>query len=350
MFYVVTGCSGSGKSAFAEDLICRNYHVPGSDHPAGSLLYIATMVPYGEETRSKIRRHRDMRMNKGFSTIECYTGLGALTEKGGQLYEDASDSLKSQEKPCILLECMSNLVANEMYEPGGAGNDAVASVLAGIEMLKNRCRHLVVVTNEICSESTEDTSEMALYKKMLAEINRGMAATADGVVEVVYGMPVFVKGQNPARREQEENVMQKGTKKQKNTSSVSLKMVIGGAFQGKRKFAEQTYGNIQWADGADCPEEALYTCGGIFHFEEYIKRRMKKGDNLDGLVHSIAERSPGLVVVSREIGYGLVPVDAFEREYREKTGRICTELAALASRVDRVICGIGVPLKGDKQA
>ena len=89
--------------------------------------------------------------------------------------------------------------------------------------------------------------------------------------------------------------MQKGTKKQKNTSSVSLKMVIGGAFQGKRKFAEQTYGNIQWADGADCPEEALYTCGGIFHFEEYIKRRMKKGDNLDGLVHSIAERSPGLV-------------------------------------------------------
>ena len=71
MFYVVTGGSGSGKSAFAEDLICRNYHVPGSDHPAGSLLYIATMVPYGEETRSKIRRHRDMRMNKGFSTIEC---------------------------------------------------------------------------------------------------------------------------------------------------------------------------------------------------------------------------------------------------------------------------------------
>lgn len=118
-----------------------------------------------------------MRMNKGFSTIECYTGLGALTEKGGQLYEDASDSLKSQGKPCVLLECMSNLVANEMYEPGGAGNDAVASVLAGIEMLKNRCRHLVVVTNEICSESTEDTSEMALYKKMLAEINRGMAAT-----------------------------------------------------------------------------------------------------------------------------------------------------------------------------
>ena len=65
---------------------------------------------------------------------------------------------------------------------------------------------------------------------------------------------------------------------------------------------------------------SLYTCGGIFHFEEYIKKKMKKGDNLDGLVHSIAERSPGLVVVSREIGYGLVPVDAFERGMQRKNG------------------------------
>ena len=94
---------------------------------------------------------------------------------------------------------------------------------------------------------------MALYKKMLAEIHNNNEATADGVVEVVYGMPVFVKGQNPARREQEENVMQKGTKKQKNTSSVSLKMVIGGAFQAKRKFAEQTYGNIQWGGRCRLP-------------------------------------------------------------------------------------------------
>ena len=80
MFYVVTGGSGSGKSAFAEDLICRNHDVSGTGQSGDSLIYIATMVPYGEETKRKIRRHREMRMNKGFSTIECYTGLDALTE------------------------------------------------------------------------------------------------------------------------------------------------------------------------------------------------------------------------------------------------------------------------------
>ena len=45
-----------------------------------------------------------------------------------------------------------------------------------------------------------------------------------------------------------------------------------------------------------------------------------------------------------EIGCGLVPIDAFEREYREAHGRIMTELAARAKRVDRVICGIGTRL------
>ena len=352
MFYVVTGGSGSGKSAFAEDLICRNHDVSGTGQSGDSLIYIATMVPYGEETKRKIRRHREMRMNKGFSTIECYTGLDALTENGGLPSADAADCPGELGKPSVLLECMSNLVANEIYEPGGAGNDTAAVVLSGIEKLRKQCRHLVVVTNEICSESAEDSSEMILYKKMLAKINRGMSAKADGVAEVVYGIPAFIKGQIPEYLKQEGkgNIMQKEAKEGGSVSSASLKMVIGGAYQGKRNFAEKTYGTIQWADGADCPLEALYTCRGIFHFEQYIKRRMQSGDTLEGLADSIARRNPERVIVTREIGYGLVPVDAFERDYREKTGRICTELAAYASRVDRVICGIGVLLKGERES
>lgn len=350
MFYVVTGGSGSGKSAFAEELICRKYEESGAARPGGSLIYIATMVPYGEETKKKIRRHREMRRNKGFSTIECYTGLDALTENGGLLSFDMADCADGQGKPSVLLECMSNLVANEIYEPGGANDDTAEAVLSGIEKLRKRCRHLVVVTNEICSESAEDSGEMKLYKKTLAKINQGMAEKADGVAEVVYGIPVFVKGQIPESLKQEENIMQKEAREHNRVSPASLKMVTGGAYQGKRKFAERIYGTLQWADGANCPLEDLYTCGGIFHFEAYIKRRMQSGDDLEGLADSIVRRNPELVIVTREIGYGLVPIDAFERDYREKTGRICTELAALASRVDRVICGIGVLLKGERES
>lgn len=52
-----------------------------------------------------------------------------------------------------------------------------------------------------------------------------------------------------------------------------------------------------------------------------------------------------LLIVSDEVGYGVVPIDAFERRYRETVGRVCTELAAASSRVHRVICGIGTVIK-----
>ena len=60
----------------------------------------------------------------------------------------------------------------------------------------------------------------------------------------------------------------------------------------------------------------------------------------------LIKKCPDIVIVTQEIGYGLVPVDAFERRYRELTGRICTVLAANSDQVDRVVCGIGVTIKG----
>jgi adenosyl cobinamide kinase/adenosyl cobinamide phosphate guanylyltransferase len=38
-------------------------------------------------------------------------------------------------------------------------------------------------------------------------------------------------------------------------------------------------------------------------------------------------------------------MDAFEREYRERLGRILITIAAKADRVERVICGIGQRIK-----
>ena len=75
MMEVVTGGSGSGKSAYAEQKIC------GLQQGTGRLYYIATMYPYGSETERKIERHRWMRGGKGFRTLEWYTGLSECIEK-----------------------------------------------------------------------------------------------------------------------------------------------------------------------------------------------------------------------------------------------------------------------------
>ena len=61
----------------------------------------------------------------------------------------------------------------------------------------------------------------------------------------------------------------------------------------------------------------------------------------------MAQQDPDVILVSEEVGYGIVPADAFERQYREAVGRVCTALAAKSRRVTRVVCGIGTVLKDD---
>lgn len=122
-------------------------------------------------------------------------------------------------------------------------------------------------------------------------------------------------------------------------------LIVGGAYQGKLTYAKGCYPGIQWIDGAVCTEEGIYDCGGIYHFHAYIERLMRKGIPVRQLAGALADENPDIVIVSDEIGYGIVPADAFDREYRETVGRICTELAVYSDKVYRVVCGIGVPVK-----
>ena len=172
MFLVITGGSGSGKSAYAEQCVL--------DFGPAERIYIATMYPFDEECDRRIRRHREMRRQKQFSTLECYTGL-----KTADIPEDS----------VVLLECMSNLTANEMYQEGGAGEHTVEEILAGICYLLKRVRHLVVVTNEIFSDGIDYDSETMRYQSYLGQINSEMGRMADQVTEVVYGIPITVKGE-----------------------------------------------------------------------------------------------------------------------------------------------------------
>ena len=56
-------------------------------------------------------------------------------------------------------------------------------------------------------------------------------------------------------------------------------------------------------------------------------------------------RKSGYHLVSQEVGYGVVPMDAFDRKYREAVGRVCTDLASKSKKVIRVVCGIGTVIK-----
>ena len=65
------------------------------------------------------------------------------------------------------------------------------------------------------------------------------------------------------------------------------------------------------------------------------------------LAQKLIDGNPDIIIVSQEVGYGVVPVDAFDRKYREAVGRVCTKLAAYSRKVTRVVCGIGTVIKDD---
>ena len=46
-----------------------------------------------------------------------------------------------------------------------------------------------------------------------------------------------------------------------------------------------------------------------------------------------------------ELGNGVVPMEAFDRRYRETVGRICCNIAKQAEEVIRIVCGIPIVLK-----
>ena len=172
MTTLVTGGSKCGKSSLAERIL---------DSFGGRKIYIATMRPFGEDAFEAIERHRKMRAGKGFETVEKYTGIG-----GTELPECCG----------VLLECMGNLCANEMFSGEGTGF-SVSGIVDGIRTLAEKAGELVIVTNQVGSDGIAYPEGTADYIQALGEINAGIAAFADNVIECVYGIPVVLKGELP---------------------------------------------------------------------------------------------------------------------------------------------------------
>lgn len=123
-------------------------------------------------------------------------------------------------------------------------------------------------------------------------------------------------------------------------------LVIGGAYQGKLNYAKKTFHVKEWADGENCSKEECLQAKGIFHLEGMIRRLLLDKEEVYAFAEQLCRENPEAVLICREVGYGIVPMDAFEREYRELVGRIATVIAGRAQEVHRVTCGIGKVIKG----
>ena len=109
-----------------------------------------------------------------------------------------------------------------------------------------------------------------------------------------------------------------------------MKLYIGGAYQGQTELARQ-----------ETPEGELFE-----RFHETIREKVQKeGQDAPAFAEKFCREHPDAVVVSDEVGSGVVPMEAEDRTFREAVGRVLCVIARNAEQVTRCVCGIGVRIK-----
>lgn len=127
-----------------------------------------------------------------------------------------------------------------------------------------------------------------------------------------------------------------------------MKLIIGGYAQGKLNYVLKRYrleDYIVFDGGLPADIEDHGKIMILNHFHHWVKERIRNGGSPETEIAALTERFPDCIIVSDEIGNGIVPIDRTERDYRERTGRLLVELAGQADEVVRVICGIGQKIK-----
>jgi adenosylcobinamide kinase/adenosylcobinamide-phosphate guanylyltransferase len=195
MTTLVLGGAASGKSEYAERL-AETAHAAGRETP---LWYIATMAAPDDESRERVRKHRDRRAGKGYETVECPDG-DALAAFAEQLDADAGT--------VVLLDDFGNLAANELFAPERVGEALepmteeqvtarVNPLVQSLEILHRKAGTLVLVTNDVFGDGPSDDPGVDNYLRCLAALDRMVAAFSDNVCEVTAGLADYIKGGEP---------------------------------------------------------------------------------------------------------------------------------------------------------
>ena len=186
MIALVIGKPNSGKSIIAEEMAIGVQ--------AYKRYYLATMKIYDDEGIKRVEKHRKQREGKGFETIEIPYGVDSVL----QLIDRPKESV-------VLLECMSNLVGNELFENNRhtelcklAGKITlrsskseydeiyerfVADIISQIRALGAGVRELIVVSTEYEADDSYDSSTK-LYTELMRSVNKELVSICDTVTDV----------------------------------------------------------------------------------------------------------------------------------------------------------------------
>lgn len=180
---LITGGARSGKSTYAEQL-AKSF--------GERVLYVATSIPFDDEMKLRIKRHREQRPAH-WQTLEAYKNLDVQIES----------CIKG--KDAVLLDCITIMITNIMLETDtdwdNITNDMSLQVEEKvkkeietlIETGKKNDTPLIMVTNEIGMGIVPDNPLSRLFRDIAGRMNQMLAHASDEVYLCVSGIPVRIK-------------------------------------------------------------------------------------------------------------------------------------------------------------
>lgn len=119
-----------------------------------------------------------------------------------------------------------------------------------------------------------------------------------------------------------------------------MHLIIGGAWQGKLEYAEQKF-NLKPTEIFECSASTDLDLNKrcIYRYEQYLRACSDAG------VPPYTDFAEDCIIICQDIFCGIVSADPKERIWRELAGRTITTMAAKASSVTRIFCGMPLKLK-----
>jgi len=297
----ISGGVRSGKSSFAEKYLLTK---------TGNLVYIATAMVYDEEMRQRVARHQLSRKGLGWTTYEKTI--------------DISD-LEFDDNDIVLLDCLTNLVANEMFEHSRTKEEVISKVYQDIVAIAVRIKELVIVSNDIFSAIDDYSEDTMSYVSTLATLHNKITDLANRSYELSY---------RSVRERKKVTFAKEGG---------SMQFVFGGYHSGKKTFCLKQYPGYQLHDiskSLDIDENSI-----IYGFEKIILNVASNCDDPIEEVMSILRPVNNLVLIGLEVGLGVVPIKKEDRLIRDQLGFLYQQITKESTHVYRVWNGIAEKLK-----
>lgn len=127
-----------------------------------------------------------------------------------------------------------------------------------------------------------------------------------------------------------------------------MEIYVGGSWQGKTAYVQQKkkLSAADIFDGKNFVLSDIEEYPVVNQVHEIVKRLLEEDRQVLPFFEDLYEKRRDIILICDEVGSGVVPLDKKDRIYREQVGRLMCEMAKKADVLERVVCGVGMRVKG----